>query len=801
MSLTKIQLPGMYNGVSTQNQALRLLTQGEAQENFQADLIKGLQLRPGTTYQGLVDEVNDWSDVAFVGQDFNGTELLFVLVQDDSDPLKVFDTAGNAWITNYDLLTYRTKTAGAVEVRDYINTMTSARDDLRLVFLKDAVLCLNKKISPEMIETVVSGMPPEETPKTSHALHHTAIITVLGTQTNSSYKITITCTDKFSGTAEAQVSSGSLDLAALTTALVNALNTALTAKNASHGFTVLITNNRILVKREADEIDFTISVADTYSGTQMTVIKDEVNSTADLPADATFGNNIPIIFKVSNEKKTAYYLSFNPSTKTWEETLGFNLFYKINPATMPIKFTLDFETHEVNITWIDWQDRVIGDEETCPTPSFIGDYLQNVFFYKNRLGFLTQSGIVMSKSGDLFNFWNDTALDVLDTDPIDYNVLSTSHITLTDSAATPAGIFLKSNEAQYVVHSGDQSFTPTTIVIDEVTNYRLGTCNLIKNEALLYLVGKQGNVWEYAIDGQSLNSSGNEITAHVQGYLPKTLWKGIAAENKIFYLDALDQYTIYLYQYTFSGEKIQSAWSKWTFTNPILNMTLINNQLYFLQSTGSNGTYLSSMDLEDVATSLAFPIRLDGMLNLTGVYDAETNKTTFTLPYIDNYAWQLTENPYVIVNLEEGTLLNNVQYTTSSTLTTPGNASVTTCLVGQKYRGKYQFSRIAPRDEKTGVLDTEAKFQLKRLSISFENTYTFDVVIQSPGREEIRNNYLNRILGLSLLGTTSLAEGDFSCLVLGNKDTTITLECFGFTPANFTGATIEGMYMSKAKSI
>ena len=36
-----------------------------------------------------------------------------------------------------------------------------------------------------------------------------------------------------------------------------------------------------------------------------------------------------------------------------------------------------------------WGERIVGDLVSAPDPSFIGNKINNVFFFRNRLGFLS----------------------------------------------------------------------------------------------------------------------------------------------------------------------------------------------------------------------------------------------------------------------------------------------------------------------------------------------------------------------------------------------------------------------------
>ena len=45
-----------------------------------------------------------------------------------------------------------------------------------------------------------------------------------------------------------------------------------------------------------------------------------------------------------------------------------------------------------------------------------------MFFHRNRLGFLSDENVIMTRNGEFFEFFNQTVTDSLDTDIIDINV-------------------------------------------------------------------------------------------------------------------------------------------------------------------------------------------------------------------------------------------------------------------------------------------------------------------------------------------------------------------------------------------
>ena len=61
-----------------------------------------------------------------------------------------------------------------------------------------------------------------------------------------------------------------------------------------------------------------------------------------------------------------------------------------------------------------WGERTVGDDNSAPKPSFIGHKINNVFFFRNRLGFLANDNVILSTVSKFFQFFPETVLTVID---------------------------------------------------------------------------------------------------------------------------------------------------------------------------------------------------------------------------------------------------------------------------------------------------------------------------------------------------------------------------------------------------
>ena len=54
---------------------------------------------------------------------------------------------------------------------------------------------------------------------------------------------------------------------------------------------------------------------------------------------------------------------------------------------------------------IDYTDRLVGDDDSNPVPSFVGNTINCSFYYNNRLGFLSEANVILSQAKDVYNFF------------------------------------------------------------------------------------------------------------------------------------------------------------------------------------------------------------------------------------------------------------------------------------------------------------------------------------------------------------------------------------------------------------
>src|SRR5690606_39127610 len=95
--------------------------------------------------------------------------------------------------------------------------------------------------------------------------------------------------------------------------------------------------------------------------------------------------------------------------------------YVLTPGTMPLKIT-----EAANVFTIapeTWTEQQVGTAEAANNVGFASKQIRDLAFFRNRLVFAHSGGFSASESGDPTNFFRDTMLLTLDTDPIHVKAL------------------------------------------------------------------------------------------------------------------------------------------------------------------------------------------------------------------------------------------------------------------------------------------------------------------------------------------------------------------------------------------
>ena len=408
---------------------------------------------------------------------------------------------------------------------------------------------------------------------------------------------------------------------------------------ASTPFTVDRKGSVIKVTNALDK-DFQIRVTDGLANQGLSAIYKEASSITDLPASCYNGFRVKIIGDAELEQDD-YYVSFKTKDNedfgegSWIETAGWTqdgsatgasqyIDNALDQDTMPVRLIPDQATGKITsftLKVVDWAGRNSGDDNSNPLPSFKGNKINDIFFFKNRLGFLTDDSVVFSEADEYFNFFRTTTQSLLDSAPIDVGISHTKISLLKYAQAFQEKLMLFSAKTQFVLRGADL-LTPKTVTISPVTEYDVSeSIRPLALSSHIYFNFKRNSfegLLEYTVDNNTETYGAAEITEQVNKYIPSNIvrMEGSSSENMIIIQSDSDYKKLFVYKYFWQGrEKIQSSWMSFTFAREVRAFKFIESTLHII-TTDSDGTYLEKIPMENglAETGRNYALLLDGRI-------------------------------------------------------------------------------------------------------------------------------------------------------------------------------------------
>ena len=556
-----------------------------------------------------------------------------------------------------------------------------------------------------------------------------------------------------------------------------------------------------------------------------------VNVFSDLPSaeDASPPSNGDLYKVVGYDENNfgGYYVV--RSGGVWVETHAYGAELGFDETTLPHALVRESDG-TFTFTPFAYTTRQYGDATTNPPPTFIGTTINGVFYWKNRLGFITDENVVFSGAGDYGNFWRNTMTTLLDSDVVDVALTTNKVAILNYALPFNETMMLFSDQGQFSLNVRDV-LTPTSVSIDLATGYEMDVD--VKPVALgseIYFVSSSGSysrLREYFVSEDKLNTDAADVTAHVQQYVPSGIFKmtGNSVEDAIFMISNAsgERNRIYVYKYFWSGDqKVQSAWSYWEMgaNDVILSIDIIEDELYCVIKR-SDGSYLEKVDIDvnAVTLSLDFDILLDRRYAVQPgdmVYSAGNDETTITMPYdIDN-----NDDMKVVLTTgtgDVGRLMDTTLYTIDDVppeeIIVPGDVTADAPVVGVNYDASYTFSEQFVFDS-NGSADTTGRLQLRTFTVNFKNSGFFQTKVYPYGTDFTADTedvlpasldaFTGRTLGSAQLiaGSAAFDTGTYQFYVDGNsRDVQIQLINNSHLQSHFTSVEWEGFWSKRAKGV
>ncbi|WP_338807233.1 hypothetical protein V8U11_10895 [Pseudomonas chlororaphis] len=801
MPLISQSIKSLKGGISQQPNNLRFPDQGEIQENGFSSEVEGLQKRPPTVHLKRIMGTFP-GNPAFHLIHRDAVERYMVMT--DNKTLRVWDLAGNEITVN------------SPEGLTYLAT-TNPREDLRLVTVADYTFVVNRKV---VVKAATERWPvrPNE-----------AFLWVKTGQYGKSYKITITFSngtvqyltfttpDGTDAKDSPKVAANYIRDQFLDQAL-NGTSTVI-AGIPSRGPTYLVPtateNGGLYLTPKAGYSISKVAIEDGFNGQSIMGFMQNAQRFNQLPPQCLDGYVVKVAGDPDSEADD-YFLQYSETQRLWRECAEPGSLKGFDKTTMPhvmireANGTFTFRTNE-------WGQRMAGDDDTNPFPSFVDAVINDVFFFRNRIGFISGENAVMSVGGEFFKFFPPSVVVLADTDPIDVSASGPRVSILYNAVPFKEELLLFSSEVQFNLRA-EGILSVKTAKIDLTTEYDciasvrpvgVGRSVFFASERALFSSMNRF----YAVQDVSDVKDAEDITAHVPSFIPNGIFKMSSsnAENLLVVPTSGQEDTLFVYKFLFQQDQlVQQSWSHWTFKGDrVLAAEFVGSELYLVLSNPS-GTYLeklsftqNTLDFQEEPYRLYMDRKVRYEVPQVAAYDEYTGITSINLSTIYGVAPDPTHKYHVVAQDGRVWTFDGVP---GGVLEIPRDVRGEVLIIGKAFAFRYQFSQFLLKKTDQQGLSSEdvGRLQLRYGWINYKDAGPFTITVKVGNRKPFTYVQTSRVLGgnKNRLGVLPLETGKKTYPIQSQPEKVeITVSSDDVSPLALTGAGWEALYSRRNQGV
>jgi hypothetical protein len=271
---------------------------------------------------------------------------------------------------------------------------------------------------------------------------------------------------------------------------------------------------------------------------------------------------------------------------------------------------------------------------------------------------------------------------------------------------------------------------------------------------------------------------------------------------------------LYIYRFHIAegDQAAMRGWSRWTTGagDTIIGAHFIESELYLVIERADPAIFLEKIDFRKLTDGgFTHRIHLDSLVGLTGVYNAGTDLTTWTLPY----EAQTGEEYLVVLSHaswagQKGRVLNSTSTPGSALVTVVGDFDAFEAHLGHVYVSSYTFSPAVVEQRQGSANAALSRLYLKRWYISYSDTAYFRTLVslstEEDSTEDIDEFTGRNVSGLSfVLGPPILSEGSHDFSAGGDARHVIVKIDSGssYAPWTVTSAEWEALFTQRARQV
>jgi hypothetical protein len=545
----------------------------------------------------------------------------------------------------------------------------------------------------------------------------------------------------------------------------------------------------------------------------------EVNDASELPRQCKHGMIIKVISSADSVDDD-FYLKFQGNNGVsgpgrWEECQGPGLLTTLDADTLPHIIQRQ-ANGSFTVGTYGYVARQTGDNTTNPFPSLIktpvsnnqGRKISQTFFHRNRLGFLCEDNVILSRAGEPGNFFQESSLVIGGSDPIDIQASSTQPTLLKSAIETNTGLVIFAETQQFLLHTDSDSLTPETGKVSNISTYRYSPqtdpISLGTTLGFIDSAGVNGRFFEVF----DIRREGEPNMVEQTKVAPKLLPHDLdvmtnSRENNTIFFSKSGTAEIFGYRYFNTGDKrAQSAWFKWTLPHNIAHLFVLDDELYIISSDYK----LLKIALQKLDTARdavgdnfyennldgGYSVHLDSSLSLTaGSYDG-----TYTTV---SHSFTGTGTKLGAVNLSTGEVfMEDETQRSGNTFKFNGDFAGDTVVVGWLFELFVNLPRIYVK-QKAGEIttsDVTASLTIQRVHLRFGPVGQIHVRLKRLGKDHIETTYESTPMDYYDADEATFVPEKTQTVPVyeRNKNCNLVLKSYHPGPAQFVSMTWEGDY-------
>lgn len=548
----------------------------------------------------------------------------------------------------------------------------------------------------------------------------------------------------------------------------------------------------------------------------MRCFQSSVNDVQNLPNQCKHG----YIVKISNSRMSDeddYYLRFDGENNrdgvgSWSECAKAGIAKTLTNMPLVIQRTA---TTTFTVKQFTYADRRVGDDTTNPMPSFVGSRINKVLFFRNRLALLSGENVITSRPGTLGtpDFFNETALTVSASDPVDISAASMFPSELFDGIEVNTGLVVFSTNQQFLLAADDTVFNPDTAKLRSISTFNYNeTISPISLGTTLAYVDNSGKFSRFN-EMANIQREGEPSIVEVSKVVPTLLPKDIdlltnSRENSIILLGKTGSDDVFGYKYfQVSEQRQQAAWFKWKLNNPLIYHFIINDEYFFLDSD----YYLQSVKLVQTETdpsivqdNVDFLLHVDNHTTVSGgSFNSTTNITTFTgVSWLNTVTTPNHDLVVIDTNTNSARVGRYAKPTVNGTsFTLPGNWSSATLTIGYIYPYEVKFPTFYPTRQQGNAsrADVNSSLVLHRIKFHFGKIGLYETTLERVGKTDYTEVYESTELDEYDASDAPYLEEFIKTVPVYEKNTNVdvTLRSSHPAPATLRAVSWEGDYSPK----